>query len=222
MIRWHSDKDYSVIKTAAIFTVVWLLGVSIPAVAGVRSYFPISLSKETIACGSWLRVRKTPIVSEFENKWFSSHLSAANEPSLFHGRPQNRESNHSIRFTWLPTFDHPVIVRIEGLNSRSARLIAKQLSGAGGYAPGVISKSVDRPLTREEIHILRRLVANARLTTLSAKECSFGMDGSEWLVEIADRNEYHFLNRWTPEQDGVRDFGVAALKLTGWKFKHIY
>lgn len=163
-----------------------------------------------------------PIVSAFENKWFSSHLLAAKEPSLFQASRNSRASYDAIRFTWLRSFDPPVIVRIEGINSASARLIAKQLSGAGGYDPGTISKHTERQLTREEIRRMRELLMRTRLTSLPAKDCALGTDGSEWLIEVADRSGYHFINRWSPERGEVREFGIAVLKLTGWQFKKVY
>jgi hypothetical protein len=57
---------------------------------------------------------------------------------------------------------------------------------------------------------------------MPAKLCDIGLDGSQWLLEAADSHGYHFVDRFSPESGGVRDLGLALLRLTGWEFKPIY
>jgi len=162
-------------------------------------------------------------VSDFEAKWYSGQLSAAQEPSLYEAAQGNRQSiGSTVRFTWLRTFHSPVMVRVEGLGSTSPRLIAKQLSGAGGYAPGLVNKRIERNLSPAEANALKAVLSSTRVFESVPAECGLGTDGAQWIVESVDGTGYHFVNRWTPERGGVRELGMAMLKLTDWQFEDIY
>lgn len=52
--------------------------------------------------------------------------------------------------------------------------------------------------------------------------CELGLDGSEWMLERAESGSYEYASRWSPEKGSMRDFGLLALKMTGWKFQRIY
>jgi hypothetical protein len=110
-----------------------------------------------------------PVISDIENKWFSDQLRAANEPALAPDVRQTTPYRDVIRFTWLRSFHAPVFVRIEGLRSDSVRIIAKELSGTGGYKPGSISKRVDKPLSAGQAEAFRRIIAQTNVLNLPAK-----------------------------------------------------
>jgi hypothetical protein len=195
----------------------------VPSPLSATEYFPPSFAKPSLPCGPGSR-KDLPILSDFENKWYSGQLSAAQEPSLYEAANGSaRPKGRTVRFTWLRTFHPPVVVRVEGLGTATPRLIAKQLSGAGGYEPGTISKRVERRLSSPEADTLAADVVRTGVFKLPAVECQMGgMDGAEWLIEGVDEGGYHFVNRWTPRQGKVRDLGLAMLALTGWQFEEIY
>lgn len=126
-----------------------------------------------------------------------------------------------IRFTWLRSFHHPVVVRVEGIGTASVHLTVKQLSGAGGYAPGAIDKQVARDLSPDEVEALKTVLTRTDVFN-RPHDCNFGVDGAQWLVEAVDGTGYHFVNEWSPERGGVRELGLAMLKLTGWTFPDLY
>jgi hypothetical protein len=198
-----------------------LLGAMPLPLPAQTTYFPPPYPKGIAPCSPSPKSGGAPVVSDFENRWYSKYLSAAAEPSLYEAgrRPGG---NDVIRFTWLRSFHPPVTVRVEGLRSASPRLIAKQLSGAGGYDPGGIANQIDRRLSPVEAAALRRALLRPNVFDLPALECGGGMDGAEWIVEGLDRDGYHFVARWGPEHGKVRETGLALLKLTGWTFKNIY
>jgi len=187
-----------------------------------RTYFPSNLANSTVTCWSSFLPRFVPVVSRSESEWFSRYLESAGEPPLFELLRPGALSPDVIRLTWLRSFHPPIIVRVVGLNSSSAHLIAKQLSGPGGYGPGVTSRTVERRLTSAETTRLEEIVATARLTTLPGKGCEIGLDGAEWVIEMVDATGYHFLQRWSPKRGEVRDVGIALLKLTGWRVDPVY
>ncbi len=73
--------------------------------------------------------RSLPRFSDVRRDWYSKHLAAAGDPSLFQRARTGRSD--VLRFTWLRTFDAPVIVRIDGLRGPAPHLFAVQLSGQG-------------------------------------------------------------------------------------------
>ena len=120
-----------------------------------------------------------------------------------------------------PSFHHPVIVRIER-SGQEAQLVAKQLSGAGGYEPGIVEREATRPLSAIEIAKLDAILSATKVLEQRATDCNGGLDGSRWIVEGVDRNGYHFVNRWSPQEGPVREFGDFALALSGRTFEEPY
>lgn len=187
-----------------------------------KNYFPKSFGKPAEVCNYRGYPECFSTISEIEMDWYPDHWDAADEPSLYarSSAPVAADSS-TLRFTWLPTFDHPVIVRIER-SSKKAHLVAKQLSGQGGYEPGIVEREVKRPLTEFEITKLDAVLKKTKVLQQRAKECDMGLDGSQWIVESSDRDGYHFVNRWSPDKGPVRQFGDFALFLTGWTFEERY
>ncbi|WP_293646008.1 hypothetical protein [Sphingopyxis sp. RIFCSPHIGHO2_12_FULL_65_19] len=189
--------------------------------AGKR-YFPKSFGKPAQVCNFKGYPECFATISEVERDWYPSHWDAAREPSLYErSRVSAPAGKSTLRFTWLPTFHHPVIVRIER-SGEHATLIAKQLSGEGGYEPGKVEREVRRPLSAAEIGKLRAILFRTKVLEQRATECDNGLDGSQWIVEGVSHEGYRFINRWSPTEGPVRKFGDFALGLTGWTFEEIY
>lgn len=159
-----------------------------------------------------------PVLDEARQEWFSSHLAAANEIALTGGELDEVR----VRFTWLPSFDNPVIARIAIQPDGEHRLIAKRLSGMGGYEPGTIADQVDRLLDKREVLRLEQFVRTSDLLTPPPGRCAPGTDGARWVVEIADGGEYFFQERQSPTEGSLHEFGLFMLGLTGWDFERIY
>lgn len=187
-----------------------------------RSYFPASFGKPTQVCNFKGYPECFATISTVENDWYPSHWDAADEPSLYErSRFPATAGTSTLRFTWLPSFHHPVIVRIER-TGHGARLVAKQLSGKGGYEPGVIEREVTRPLSATEVAKLDVILSTTKVLEQRPTECDSGLDGSQWIVEGINRDGYVFVNRWSPQEGSVHEFGDFALLLTGWTFEERY
>jgi hypothetical protein len=137
---------------------------------------------------------------------------AENEPAI----------HRQIRFTWLRSFSRPVIVRFSQVEDALWTIRATELSGAGGYDPGTISRSISRELTEDESGVLLRLVDGRKLLRQPVDTCEIGLDGAAWIVEGLDADSYSYLSRWTPSQGAVHEFGLYAIELTGWEVGEIY
>jgi len=183
-------------------------------------YFPADFATPSVRCP--YRSTPQPILTEFQNQWYARHLQAAGEPSLSRAARDGRSAvRETLRFTWLPSFDHPVIIRIETARGRS-RLIVRELAGAGGYSPGEIARRVERALTADEDRALSALLTRTQLFAGPPRDCRMGLDGAQWLFEGVNAGGYHFLDRWSPEDGPAREVGTFLLGLTGWVFRAMY
>lgn len=185
-------------------------------------YLPPSFGKVMHICKFKGYPECFPKISNFESEWYSNHWEAATEPSLFEiSNAQKYAGDSVLRFTWLPTFHHPVIVRFE-TSAGTTNFIAKELSGAGGYEPGSISRQINRKLSSLEEHQVERAMARASPFNEPPENCGGGTDGSRWILERARKGSYEYADRWSPQKGAMRDFGLLTLKLTGWEFEEIY
>ena len=180
------------------------------------SLFPKSLLHQERTCADGQLVDRQ-VLSDFEAGWFSGHLAAAGQSSLVDDRQAD-----TVRFLWLRSFHHPVVVRIDGVNADESVLTAIELSGAGGYDPGKIARRMSRRLSSKESSDFRDLLAKSGLFAQRPQDCSLGLDGAEWVFERQDRGHYTFLHQWTPQHGPVHDVGNFLLDLTGWKFGDRY
>ena len=192
-----------------------------PRYAG-PAYFPAALGEPTIRC-PWSETRLQPILSDFERDWYSSFLASAAEPSLYlASQSQRPPGSATLRFTWLRSFHAPVAIRIETAGPGRHRLVAKQLSGAGGYEPGHVEKTIDRVLTAEEAGRLQAMLARARVFGLTPDPCRGGTDGSGWIFESVDAGGYHYAAVWSPDDGPANALGRFLMGLAGWEFGQVY
>jgi hypothetical protein len=181
-------------------------------------FFPSSFSNDYRRC----QLSCSPTIGRVESEWYPEQWQAAGEPSLFlRSQDSSKSENYAVRFTWLRTFDHPVFIRIEG-RGKAFKLIAKELSGKGGYEPGEIQREIEVPLSAEETLRLQQLLEDQALFHQAPAICDQGLDGSEWIFELVDRNGYHMVKRFSPENGAAREVGLYMLNLTGWKFEKLY
>jgi len=146
-------------------------------------------------------------------QWYAPHLRVMGEPSLSCGATSEAEV---YRFLWLRTFHRPIAVRV-ARDAQGARLVAVELSGAGGYAPGAIVSKVEKSLGAADWQTLMTALAGIdfwRMPTLPLQDPS-GLDGAQWIVEGRRGSDYHVVDRWTPREGAYRDAGLAFLKLAG-------
>lgn len=105
------------------------------------------------------------VVSVKERPWFARWPSGSRE-ALGAGSPlslsdtaDDREAA-AYRFVWVPTFHHPVSVRVDR-NGRAVRLRARVLDGMGGYEPGQIAIDRSLDLSGAQWDQLEQLAAQA-------------------------------------------------------------
>jgi len=151
----------------------------------------------------------------FRNQWYSKQLVAMGEPTL-----AASSSARTYRFLWLRTFHHPVAVRVVR-DAAGDRVIATELDGAGGYAPGKVLRRKDIKLTSAQADAFERAIGADGLWSLASPRGEVGKDGSEWIVEGAT-TKYRVVHQWSPDEGPVRAMGERFLALTGWTFQDVY
>jgi hypothetical protein len=148
-------------------------------------------------------------VPRFFVEWFSKHLRAMDEPSLRRGNA----FEETYRFLWLRSFHRPIAVRVWRAGDRYF-LVAKELDGAGGYAPGNIIVNKSRQLTSEEWITFMRLLEQSCFWNLAPEDTNTrGNDGAEWVVEGVKQGRYHVADVWTPNAGAYHDACIYLLKI---------
>ena len=184
------------------------------------AFFPASLTLATYKCAEFPKA--VPLLNMEEAAWYSSHLKAAGEPSLIPAPESGKSTQKVYRFTWLRSFDPPIIVRIQEGASGTLLMTASRLSGKGGYEPGTVDARVERALTASETGQFRRALAGANELKLKAVTCDLGYDGAMWIFEAKDGGAYRYVNRWSPKSGRMRALGTVMLSFTGWPFDADY
>jgi hypothetical protein len=145
------------------------------------------------------------VASEFEADWFAKALSRMDEPSL----ATATSSARSFRCTVLPTWGHPVSVRLS-LSGSSGTLEAKRLSGLGGYELGRLEEKGSVPIDAAQVEEFVGLFAKLGFRQMPFQDPVLGADGSEWILEAAEQGEYHVVARWTPKAYNTEKRGLRA------------
>ena len=182
-----------------VITVVWILANCSRSSTSEQTISQVP-SAELIATCETSNILEPPIMP---NYWtagtfhdllhsaYSLQLCAMGEPVL--SKPGAGKVR--FRFIWLRTFHPGIAIRIEHDFSHT-KLIATKLSGAGGQSPGKVERQFDRTLSPKEWSSIQRLISESGFWNLPTSGQSFGLDGSQWIIEVAESNRYHVVDRW--------------------------
>lgn len=180
--------------------------------AFAHGYFPEDYGKPQVDCGD--PAGPIPVIGEVEHDWYPRQWKAAREPSFYRLSTDGVTPDFAFRFSYIPTFTPSIYVRIHKVDNGYS-LIAKKMSGAGGYEPGEISQSKEVRLSPDQASELERRLADGKFFDQAPATCDIGFDGSEWIFETVDKNGYKFLKRWSPESGTAHDLGLYLLGLSG-------
>lgn len=174
------------------------LGVLLMAVPAVQ-YFPDGVFGSTTS------------QHRFRTEWYSKHLTAMREPSLYQLAQQDA-SAEAYRFLWLRTFDHPVCVRLTVRKDGTALLTSKEMDGHGGYAPGRLKLNKTTAISRDRTDWFRGQFEKRAIWNLPTRLSADGLDGAQWIIEGVKSGRYHIVDRWSPGTgDPVHDICMTLL-----------
>jgi len=101
---------------------------------------------------------------------------------------------------WVPTFKHPVFLRVDVDSDEVANLLTIVWSGDGGYEWGKPLKT-QRKLTQEEQSDLFETLADLGFWTLPSQverpPTIIVLDGTEWLIEGVRDGKCHVVTRYS-------------------------
>lgn len=132
------------------------------------------------------------------------------------------------RMTFIPTFFRPVKIRVER-HKEEYVLVAKRLSGQGGFEVGTLKDEKRRRLKAEEWNRLLALIDEAGFWNMpypekkpepnEKGELTICLDGSEWVLEGVKNGKFHAVIRYCPDEKNFKEIGLYLAKLSGLEIK---
>ena len=204
------SRTYAVLRSATAFLAMLSVACSSgkPRSDGINAQAPAN-SRSGIACVAG-DTALFPARSVLRGRWYDKYLRAAGE-----GAVCAMPAAEAYRFTWLRSFDPPIIVRAERRGDGYV-LTAKQLDGAGGYEPGKPVVNRTSAMSADQWAHLTALVDSVGFWAKGPQPGNEnGLDGARWIVEGVADHRYHAVDRWSPPEgdDGVRRLGMYFLQL---------
>lgn len=176
-----------------------------------KSSTPIPIEKLIELPKNWKKNFTINVYEKFQKnemilKWFYEQFNALEENAL-------STTGEIYRFTWLRTNHNPISIRIENKNGKEGIVYWKVCDGLGGYEPGSLKINSSKKISIQNWETLKQKINTInfwKLKTQNNKE--YGYDGSEWIFEGNDNNNYHVVHRWLGQE--VTDLGIFLIKLT--------
>ena len=148
---------------------------------------------------------------DLTRKWFSRHLHAMEEPSMYcEGTP-----TETYRVLSLPSFDRPVAVRVFR-QGEGGRLVAVELNGQGGYRPGWPARRIDRLMPAQEWAAFKSALQRSDFWHQPIQDpLPGGRDGSELVLEGRARGRYYVVERWGQHYFATQEVAELLLRAAG-------
>jgi hypothetical protein len=142
--------------------------------------------------------------------WYSQELRFLHEPSLW--RESRRPKKTVYRFLWLRAFHPPICVCL-AIHSDSASITFKEGAFHGAGEPGRLLRTRTTRVSREQVNAFLKRVAEVHFWSIPSPNRDLGgPDGSEWILEGANRGAYKVVTAYTaPNNNPVRVLGLMLL-----------
>ena len=157
-------------------------------------------------------------VSELKERWYSKHLRAMNE------RPWSEATSgqHGYRLTWLRTFHHPMVFRLDIAPDGTADLYVKVANGRGGYDPGVLTVNKTIHISKVQTDTIPTGLAQTGFWNMDGFIDRHGLDGAQWIVEGVKNTRYHVVDRQSPSGTVFQLWALSLMGLSGMDIEPIY
>ena len=180
---------------SVIFIAALAAAVSCQCRADDSAYFPTHKEGE-----------KAPGLPDIYALWYGASLRKMKEPALWPAKPDIQV----YRFLILPTWGHPMAVRTV-VTEKGGKLIARRLSGQGGYSLGKLDEQREIALSREDSTELKKRIGLLKFFEMPTEDDTSGTDGEQWILEGVANGKYHVIHRWCasaydPGKRGLKSF----------------
>ncbi len=136
-------------------------------------------------------VSKSEIIARQLQKYWQHILTALDERPF--GTKNTSEDSFSFRFVCIPSFRHPMCIRIEHKKGETI-LYAKVTSGAGGYHPGKLVIDSKSLMSAEKYAEFRSKLQSTKFFEQTEDQEEDVSDGNQWVFEGNDGGKYHLVN----------------------------
>jgi hypothetical protein len=145
-------------------------------------------------------------------EWYSKYLFAMREPLLFN----RKVDNETFRFTWLRSFDEPIII---GINKSEKKYILywKKLKFNENYEPIELILDESKSITKNDWNNFKTLVEKADFWNMEIGRYSMDNDGSEWILEGVNSKKYKVVSVFYPEKGNFYNACDYLISLTNLK-----
>jgi len=206
------------VSVTAIYWLFTVPDVALPAVRKVNhnySCFPglavqVAKSRERKEFFTPVSLSSDAGSAEFLNDWYSRHLHAMSESPL----AALVDEEESYRFLWLRSFHRPVVVRMWRSGARYF-IVAKRLTGRGGYDPGTLDLYWARSLSENDWDAFLLNLEHATYWDMQTEDLSMMTDGAQWIMEGYREGHYHVVDRQSPQESAYRDACLFLLRQSG-------
>jgi hypothetical protein len=207
-LKLHTPKKQMVGLSLSVFGLVMALSAH-SGPQGVHDSWPPDANPQYFPANVF---SADPGTANFESRWYSMHLRAMHEPSLLDIAKDKSALNY--RFVWLRSFHHPIVVRLVVDEDGIGRLTAIEMTGQGGFGPGVVAKKQTLDVSKEDVAYFQSLIKAIAYWTMPTEAGPVGNDGAQWILEGVQSGQYHVVVRWNPEAGPYREVCLYMLKLS--------
>ncbi len=116
--------------------------------------------------------------------FLSEHLSSLNEPILYPNADQL-----TYRITWLPSFDHPIVIRIVK-SETGGEIIWKVGTGMGGYQPEGMVDEGESLLSMREFESISGVLDSTEICSDLRYDYLLMTDGVSLIIEKAGKDQF--------------------------------
>lgn len=163
-------------------------------------------------------------VTDFQQRWFASDLSAMKEPVL--SATGKSQRYFALRILFLPAWGRPVAIRYEA-NGLENVYRAVMLSGDRAYGDVNIMDDMTSVPQQVEMKAVSLSLERSGYWSLPEKDHVDGKDGDQLIIETIRDGKYRVLVRWSPsfeannrKLDRLVSFYLAEFKKAGLSPQH--
>src|SRR6185312_6208881 len=191
-----------------------LLAAADPAKAA--AYFsPEALNTPVPSCGDQ---SKRPAINDIQARWYADVWTRAGEPSLAAAAGASPPTTTTWRFTDIPNLAGPTVFRISQEADGRLRMVAKRLSGQGGYDPGRLKDRVDRMLSADEQRRFQAALESVEVVlTHPLDTCYIVLDGDQLILERTQAGRYVIGQRFSEPGKPMNGMNDLLDGFAGWR-----
>ncbi len=142
-------------------------------------------------------------------------LTLLDEPSLREGSHGDARVYRFVLFRAL-AYETPVSIRLNVNVDGTGTLTVKTALRGEGAKRGKLKSSKTRTISQGQVERFLSLVEKVDYWHMPTEDPKPpGLDGSVWVIEAVENAKYRQVERWSPENGGVRELGRMLAKLAG-------